>query len=92
MCMSIKNDGNNIVLNKMNTLAALLDYKYSIYSMIFFTFACKESSFFWHSIDHIAHLPIADVNLNWISCIVNLTTGKLYAIISSAIINTSQNF
>ena len=37
--------------------------------MIFFTFACKESSFFWHSIDHIAHLTIVDVNFNWISCI-----------------------
>ena len=56
--------GNNIVLNKSNTSAVLLDYKYSIYSMIFFTFACNESSFFWHSIDHIAHLTIADVNLN----------------------------
>ena len=25
-----KNDGNNIVLNKINTSAALLDYKYTI--------------------------------------------------------------
>ena len=29
--MSIKNYGNNIILNKINTSAALLDYKYSIY-------------------------------------------------------------
>ena len=41
-----------------------MDYKYSIYSMIIFTFPRKESSFFWHSIDHIAHLTIVDVNLN----------------------------
>ena len=62
--MSVKNDGNNIVLNKSNTSAALLDYKYSIYSMIFFAFTCNESSFFWYSIDHIPHLTIVDVNLN----------------------------
>ena len=62
--MSVKNYGNNIVLNKINTSTALLDYKYSIYSMIFFTFACKES-FFWHSIDHIAHLTIDDVCIDY---------------------------
>ena len=62
--MSIKNDGNNIVLNKINTSAALLDYKYSIYIMISFTFACKDSSFFWHLIDHNAHLTIVNVNLD----------------------------
>ena len=43
--MSVKNDGNNIVLNKINTSAALQDYKHSISSMIFFTFACKGSSY-----------------------------------------------
>ena len=63
--MSVKkNFGNNVVLNKINTSTALLDYKYSTHSMIFFTFACKESSFFWYSIDPIAHLTIDDVNLN----------------------------
>ena len=61
--MSIKNYGNNIVLNKINTSAALLDYKYSIYVMISFTFTCKESSFFLHSINHNAHLTIVNVNL-----------------------------
>ena len=60
--MSIKSDGNNIVLNKINTSAALLDYKHSIYIMITFTFTCKESSFFRHSIDHIAHLTILSMS------------------------------
>ena len=59
-----KNYGNYIVLDKINTSAALLDYKYSIqYDIFLHPHACKES-FFWHSIDHIAHLTIVDVNLD----------------------------
>ena len=54
--MSVKNDGNNIVLiNKVNTSPALLDYKYSIYS-IFFTFACKESSYSFGTRSVILHI------------------------------------
>ena len=61
--MSVKNYGNNIVLNK-TTYQQPCWITNIVPSMIFFTFACKESSFFWHSIDHIAHLTIVDVNFN----------------------------
>ena len=71
--MSVKNDGNNIVLiNKVNTSPALLDYKYSIYS-IFFTFACKESSYSFGTRSVILHI--------WLLSMSTLIELAVYALL-----------
>ena len=60
--MSVKNDDNNVVLNKINTSAALMDYKHSTQYDIFYIRMCKESSFFRNSIDLVAHLTILSMS------------------------------
>ena len=64
--MSVKNYGNNIVLNKINTSATLLDYKYTVSSLIFFLHSHVKNHHSFAALDryHIAHLTIVDVNLN----------------------------